>query len=93
MKVKNKRGYAAAACYLNKVWVTGGRFFDEECKTLNTMRVFDPIAKTQSLSPVGMAQGRKDHRVAVYKNKLFVFGGVDKDDKPLSSVEMCSPSW
>ena len=93
LKIKNKRVYTAAACYLNKVRVISGRLFDEEYKTLNTMRVFDPIAKTQSLSPVGMTQARKDNRVVVHKNKLFVFGVVDKDDKPLSSVETCLPSW
>ena len=89
--IKTKRAHFAVVCYLNKLWIIGGKLFDKTHELFNTIQVFDPVTKTQLLSPVEMTQARTDHRVVVYKNKLFVFGGSDIDDKPLSSVEMYSP--
>ena len=38
-----------------------------------------------------MNEARSSHKVIVYKNKLFVFGGRDKHDELLNTVEMFSP--
>ena len=63
---------------------------DGNYEIVNTIEIHDPVSKTTSLSPFKMIQSRKDHKVIVYNNKLYVFGGV-YDNKLLNTVEMYSP--
>ena len=63
---------------------------DGESKTLNTIEVYDPVAKSQTLAPIKLNEARSNHKVIVYKKKLFVFGGFGENG-PLNSVEMFSP--
>ena len=84
--IRTKRRYFSVVYYLNKIFIVGG--FDDA--VLNSIEVYDPISKTQVLSPIKMNEARCDHKVIAYKKKLFVFGGYDKDGH-LSSVEMFSP--
>ena len=87
-----KRNSFTAAYYFNKVWIIGGSESNgRKWKLSNTVEVYNPVTKNQILSPIKINIGRRNHRVIVYKNKLFVFGGYDEDHKPLNSVEMFSP--
>ena len=90
--IKTRRREFDVVNYLNKVWIVGGeeRNDDGKYKILNTIQIYDPVNKTTSLSPVKMIQARKDHKVIVYNNKLFVFGGVNKFNY-FNTVEMYSP--
>ena len=90
VNIKTKRKHFAVICYLNKVWIIGGRERDDgQWKTLNTVEVYDPVTKNQIPVPVKMNEARLDHSAIVYKNKLFVFGGFGKDGR-LNSVESFS---
>ena len=62
---------------------------DENYKTLNTVEIYDPVRKTTPLSQIKMQQARRNHKVIVYKDKLFVFGGFCNGY--LNTVEMYSP--
>ena len=87
--VKTERLNFAVVYYLNKVYIVGG----SDCsgwQTLNSIEVYDPVSKTQVLSPIKMNEARCCHKVIVYNNKLFVFGGIDKNERRLNSVEMFS---
>ena len=90
--IKIKRKSFAIVYYLNKVWMIGGRQRDDDgkWKTINTVEVYHPVTKNQSLSPIKMIHARYNHKVVVYKKKLFVFGGFGNDGL-LNSVEMFSP--
>ena len=93
-KIKTKRKLFAVAYYLNKVWIIGGyeRLDDRKWKGLNTVEVYDPVAKNQVLLPIKMNEDdviRSSHSVIVYKNKLFVFGEYGR--YVLNGVEMFSP--
>ena len=103
--IRTKRKYFAVVYYLNKVYIVGG--WDEgsmigkppqrsihcriDGKTVNSIIIYDPVTKTQQISPIEMNEARWGHKVIVYKNKLFVFGGKDADGYRLNSVEMFSP--
>ena len=78
--------------YLNKIWIIGGQQRDDDgkWKTFNTAEIYDSVAKNQILAPIKTIQPRSRHRVIVYKNKLFLFGGCE-NDAYLNSVEMFSP--
>ena len=80
--------------YFNQFWIIGGKEDNDEnygcSEPVNKIRIYDPVSKTTSLSPVKMIQARYEHRVIVYKKKLFVFGGLDSEYDSLSSVEMYS---
>ena len=95
--VKTKRHSFEAVHYLDKVWIVGGwNYVDGGNKNtrqmFNTIQIYDPVNKTTFLSPVKMIQARHNHKVIVYKNKLFLFGGcISYDDEALNSVEMYSP--
>ena len=88
---KQKRKLFAVVYYLNKVLIIGGYGCDDdrEWKKLNTVEIYDPVAKTQTFVPLKMIQSRQDHKVIVYKKKLFVFGGRGEDGF-LNTVEMFS---
>ena len=88
-----ERYYFTAVEYLDKVWITGEFEFHSlaSCKKLNTIQIYDPSNKTTSLSPIEMIQARSHHKLIVYKNKLFVFGGFSIGIGILNSVEMYSP--
>ena len=90
--IVKKRAYFSAIYYLKQFWVVGGTVFldDGNYEIVNTIEIHDPVSKTTSLSPFKMIQSRKDHKVIVYNNKLYVFGGV-YDNKLLNTVEMYSP--
>ena len=93
---QQKTSYFAVAYYSNQFWIIGGREpnYDNEyiCpEPVKTIQIYDPISNTTSLSPLKMVQARSDHQVVVYNDKLFVFGGKDKEHNSLNSVEMyCS---
>ena len=91
--IEIKRDLFTVVYYLNKVWIIGGceRGDDEFEKTVNTVEVYDPVTQNQILAPIKLNEARYDHRVIVYSNKLFVFGGIDDDGECLNSVEMFSP--
>ena len=95
VNIETKRTCFGVAHYLNQVWIVGGseRDDDGKYKTFNSIQIYDPNNNTFSLSPVKMIQARNLHRIIVYKNKLFVFGGYSylKSNGPLNSVEMYSP--
>ena len=99
VNIKPTRQYFAVVYYMKTVWIIGGI----ECGgqnyicnedgipgRLNSIIVYDPVTKTQTLSPIKMIHARMGHRVIVYKKKLFVFGGHGEDAVPLNSVEMFS---
>ena len=87
--IKINRKQFTLVYYLNKVWIIGGYEDDGNWKTLKTVEVYDPVAKSHVYAPIKMNEERSSHKVIVYKNKLFVFGGIGKDG-PLNSVEMFS---
>ena len=91
--INTKRENFAVVYYLNKVWIIGGEQHDDDGndKAVNTVEVYDPVAKNQVLAPIKMIQARDCHRVIVYKKKLFIFGGHGKDNELLNTVEMFSP--
>ena len=87
--IRTKREHFSAVEFLDKVWIVGG--YERDCnKTLNTTEFYDPVTKTMTLSQVEMVQSRSGHKVIVYDNKMFVFGGFGVNDV-LNSVEMYSP--
>ena len=90
--IKIKRKKIALVYFLNKVWIIGGYKRDDDGtrKKLNTVEVYDPVTKYQVLAPIKMNEARSSHKVIVYKNDLFVFGGHGNDGY-LNSVEMYSP--
>ena len=88
--IKINRKQFTLVYYLNKVWIIGGYEDDGNWKTLKTVEVYDPVAKSHVYAPIKMNEERSSHKVIVYKNKLFVFGGIGKDGF-LNSVEMFSP--
>ena len=94
VNVKTNRKDFDVVHYLNQVWIVGGLGRDDDGHgkyiMFNTIQTYDLVNKTTSLSPVKMVQARKGHKVIVYKNKLFVFGGYC--NKCLNSVEMYSPN-
>ena len=89
LKILTNRKYFGVIHYLHKVWIVGGD--DRNHKKLDTIQTFDLINKTTSLPPIKMIKGRCAHKVIVYNSKLFVFGGVEKGERILNSVEMYSP--
>ena len=74
--------------YLNKVYIVGG--WDEITQPCNSIIIYDPDTEAQTLSPINMNEGRCGHSVIVCNQKLFVFGGIGKDNVLLNSVEMYS---
>ena len=86
--IRTDRRYFGFVYYLNNIFIVGGW---NGRQPLNSIEVYDPVTKTQALSPIKMNEARSYHGVVVYKKKLFVFGGQDEDGKPLNSVEMFSP--
>ena len=95
--VKTNRKDYDVVYYLNQFWIVGGREDIREKNglhrrfyALNTTQIFDPVNKTEVLSSVEMIQARRDHKVIVYNNKLFVFGGFDGSEI-LNTVEMYEP--
>ena len=88
--IKIKRKQFTLGYYLKKVWIIGEYEDDGDWKTLNTVEVYDPVVKSHVYAPIKMNEERSSHKVIVYKNKLFVFGGIGKDGF-LNSVEMFSP--
>ena len=93
VKIKTTRNLFDVVHYLNKVWIVGGRQLENDgnYKERSTIQIYDPVNKTTSLSQIEMIQARSSHRVVVYKNKLFVFGGYASRNGTLNSVEMYSP--
>ena len=92
--IKVKRIFFDVVYYLNQLWIIGGSKPVEAGKkhlVFKTIQTYNLITKTTSLSPVKMIQARFGHKVIVYKDNLFVFGGCDKDEKVLNTVEMYSP--
>ena len=90
--IRTKRVSFSAVEFLDKVWIVGG--YDCNSNTiLNTTEVYDPVTKTMTLSQVEMVQARWGHKVIVYNNKMFVFGGFCGFgwNGALNSVEMYSP--
>ena len=85
--IGTKRLNFAVVYYSNKIFIVGGI---HEGQTLNSIEIYDPVSKTQQVSPIKMNEARSSHKVIVYKKKLFVFGGDGKDGV-LNSVEMFSP--
>ena len=91
--IETKRRNFALVYYLNLVWIIGGRDDDDDKTYLNSIEIYDPVTKTQALSPIKMNDARYNHSVIVYKKKLFVFGGSGKRlDFRLETVEMFSPT-
>ena len=87
--IRTKRSGFSAVEFLDKVWIVGG--YERDCnKILNTTEVYDPVTKTMTLSQVEMVQARRWHKVIVYNDKMFVFGGFGVNGA-LNSVEMYSP--
>ena len=79
--VETDRTNFTAVEFLNHLWIISQK----------GILVYDPVNKIQYLSPVEMVQARRDSKVIVYKNKLFVFGGRSNDAlKTFNSVEMYS---
>ena len=74
---------------MNKVYIVGGSDYSG-WQTFNTIIIYDPATKSQVLSPIKINEARQLPKVIAYKNKLFVFGGLGKDDI-LNTVEMFSP--
>ena len=89
--IKTKRSNFAVVYYLNKVWIVGGFEYGDNNNPNSAMEIYDPVSNIMHLSPIKMTQERSLHCAVVYKKKLFVFGGQDKDGEPLNSVEMFSP--
>ena len=92
VNIETKRESFVVVNYLNKVWIVGGeeRDDDRKYKTFNTIQIYDPVNNTFSLSPLKMIYARCFHKVIVYKNKLFVFGGRNANEI-FNTVEMYSP--
>ena len=88
--IKVKRTSFAVVYYLNKVWIIGGYKRNYNRKFLNTVDVYDLVTENQVLVPIKMNEARANHKVIVYKNKLFVFGGAG-NGYLLNTVEMFSP--
>ena len=94
VSIKTERKGFDAVEFLNQIWIVGGLGHDDDDENyeyLNSVQIYDPVNKFTYLSPVKMVQRRYHHKVIVYKDSLFVFGGCDDYDKPLNSVEMYSP--
>jgi len=94
VNIETKRIGFDVVHYLNKIWIVGGEERDddeENYKDLNTIQIYDPVNKTISLSPIKMIQARRCHKLIVYNNKLFVFGGYAFTCENLNTVEMYSP--
>ena len=89
VNIETRRTCFSVAHYNNKVWIVGG---SDNFKTTNTIQIYDPNINTFSLSPIKMIYARRFHKMIVYKNKLFVFGGCDDDSNRLNTVEMYSPN-
>jgi len=89
VSIKTNRVYFDIVHYLSKVWIVGGREHTNEA--LDTIQIYDAVNKTTSLSPVKMIQARRNHKVIVYNNNLFVFGGYGTNHVSLKTVEMYSP--
>ena len=67
--------------YFNQFWIIGGLESNnaDYLERINTIQIYDPVSKTTSISPLKMIQARSGHKVIVYKEKLFVFGGIDSE--------------
>ena len=89
VNIHTARDHFDVVHYLNEFWIVGGRERDDDYKITNTIQVLDTKNKKNFLSPVKMIQPRINHKVIVYKNKLFVFGGYFNGY--LNTVEMYSP--
>ena len=87
--IRTKRSGFSVVEFLGKVWIVGGCERGRG-KILNTTEVFDPVTLTMTLSQVEMVQARCWHKVIVYNDKMFVFGGFSLNGA-LNSVEMYSP--
>ena len=92
VNIKTERKGFDVVEFRNQVLIVGGLGYDEDgnYEYLNTIQVYDPIKKVTFLSSIKMIQHRYHHKVIVYNNSIFVFGGCNVYDKPLNSVEMCS---
>ena len=90
--IETKRIKFAAVEHFNQVWIVGGeeRDDDGQYKTLNTLQIYDPVSKTTTLSPLKMVEARGGHKVVVYDDNLFVFGGFGENFELLNTVEMYS---
>ena len=83
----------AAVEYQNQIWFLGGH-----CKqinnhdSLNIIEIYDPVTATQMRSPIKMITEREYASAIAYKEKLFVFGGINDYDYELNSVEMFTPA-
>ena len=95
VNIETRRTEFNVAHYNNQVWIVGGSERIDSFivnKTTNTIQIYDPNINTFSLSPIKMIYARRFHKMIVYKNKLFVFGGCDDDSNRLNTVEMYSPN-
>ena len=92
--IETEKDKFAVVEYLNKICIVGGMERGNDGNTVihNKIEIYDTVNKTPVLLPIKMIQARCYHRVIVYKNKLYVFGGYNYDDYILSSVEMYSPA-
>ena len=92
--IKVKRKHFSVVEYFGAIWIVGGERGGKDGKfqNLNWIEVYDPVSKSfKVLRSTKMIQARSGHKVIVYKNKLFVFGGWCEDCFPLNTVEMYSP--
>ena len=88
VEIRTERTDFAVTEYLKDIWLVGGH---DNNQALDTIEIFKPDSKTQTLSSVKMTQKRQSHSVIVYKNQLFVFGGCDTEYNSLKSVEKYTP--
>ena len=92
--IKLKRELFEVVYYLNNIWIIGGCEYDYDGRwnIINTVEVYDSISKEQVFARIKMNEARRGHKVIVYKDKLFVFGGLSQNHDLLNTVEMFSPA-
>ena len=93
----NARRSSTAVAYGNKIYVVGGfDATDDPQQILNSVEVFDIETQEWAFGP-SMSTPRSGVKAVVYRQKIFVMGGFDGEQR-LRSVECLDmtqplPSW
>jgi hypothetical protein len=87
--------HSAGVFFGNKVWLIGGSSVDADVVS-NNVYCYDPLGRTWSdltatMGPPDAFTPRMGHACVVFKNQIWVLGGVNRDGKPLNDVWSFDP--
>jgi len=92
-KLPNKRSHATAVALNNKIYLIGGKVGEhDDKKASNTIDIYTPATNSWDETPGSTLNvARALAGSAILNGKIYVFGGLDTNNRPTNTVESLAP--